>query len=169
MRTQRRHSAERLVAPFAQRAAVRREANLICRWQPLGREEGALGGIVAGPEPPANYRGSVQDDDAVLAGIVEVAVHAKEGSELDEQAVFLADLTPGGVFNIFAILEKTARHIPVTHPWLELATRQQDCPVFLDDASGRWCRIPIQNFAAPTAHAADAVIQLALRGRCTAC
>src|SRR5260370_34734731 len=158
------------VAPCVQCTAVGSEANLIARWEVIGSEERNVRGVVARLERAAGDQRAIEDDDAVLSWIVEVAVNAKERSELDDQASFLSDLTPGRLLNILAIFDEPARDVPVVFPRFELAARQEYRAMVLDDAAARGRRVPVMDLPAATAHAAEMMIELAFdRGSAAGC
>jgi hypothetical protein len=146
------------------------EANLFRWWEPIDCKEGNLSSVVACFERAARDERTIQNDDAVLTRIVEVAVDAKERSELDDQASFLADLTPGRLLNILAIFDEPARDVPVAFPRFELAARQEYRAMVLDDAATRGRRVPVVDLAAPTADTAEVTIELAFdRGSAAGC
>jgi hypothetical protein len=143
---------------------MRGEADLVCRWEAIRSEEGNLGGVITRLERSAHRHGTIQNDDAVLSRIVEVAVHTKQRSERDDQACFLSNFAPRRLFDIFAILDEATRDIPMTLPGLEFAARQQNRAVLLNNAATRGRGVPVVDLAAASADAANVTIQLAFDG-----
>src|SRR5260370_321639 len=105
-----------LAMPLVHRTPMGGEANLL-GWRKLsGGEERDFGGIIACLQCTANYNCAVQHDDAVLTRVVEVAVNAKQRSELNNQAGFFVNLPPCCVLYAVAVFDKPARNEPVTPP-----------------------------------------------------
>ena len=66
-------------------------------------------GIVAGSQLAANREGVVDDRDCVAARVATgVGVDADEAVELDDQAGFLERLAPGGILDLFSVVDKSA-------------------------------------------------------------
>src|ERR1051326_849681 len=106
---------------------MRSEANLLGRWKLVRGKKANLSRVVACLERTANNRGPVQDDDPVLARIIEVTVDTKQGPELNNQPCLLAHLASRGLLHIVAIFDKAARDVPAAFPWLEFTPSQQQC------------------------------------------
>ena len=169
-RAQRAPPLQRFVAPFAHCSAVGSEANLIGWREVIGSEECNLCSVVARLQRAAGDKRTIQNDDAVLTRIVEVTVDAKEWSELDDQASFLSDLTPGRLLDILAIFDEPARDVPVAFPRFEFAPRQPPLAVVLDNAAARGRWVPVMDLPAATAHTAEMLIELAFdRGSAAGC
>src|SRR5919198_3148754 len=165
LRPRRQATVQDLVAPFAQRLAMGGEADLFGWWQFVGGKEADLGGVIARLKRATDDRGAVQNDDAVLPRIVEVAVDPEQRSELDDQASFFFHLAPSRLLHLVAVFDKPAGHVPAALPGLEFAARQQDSAPVLDETAGRRHGIAVQNLAAASAHTPHVVVDFAFDQR----
>src|SRR5579885_3174944 len=81
--------------PFVERATVRGEADRLRKR--VDREERCRARVVACPKLSADDVCSEEDDDAVLARIVEVGVCPEDRVDRDVEAGLFADLADGGL------------------------------------------------------------------------
>src|SRR5262249_11117734 len=111
-----------------------------------------LAHVVARPQLTADHARPEQDDDAVLARVVEVRAHRKDPVESDLQTGLLPDLAHGGDLEVLVVLDEPGREVPVPLPWLVLAPGQQPLAVVLDHTPGTRHGVPVDP---PVADQAD--------------